>query len=66
MKVSEKSKVFYLLIMIIFLVSAGLFWLDFLGLVNLKRYYRPYVSGEEERVLYASGDEPSLIEREEV
>ncbi|MFW6365890.1 MAG: periplasmic-type flagellar collar protein FlbB [Spirochaetota bacterium] len=65
MKVSEKSKVFYLLIMIIFLVSAGLFWLDFLGLVNLKRYYRQYVSGEEESVLYASGDEPSLIELEE-
>ncbi|MDA3900601.1 MAG: hypothetical protein PF637_08785 [Spirochaetes bacterium] len=65
MRVSEKSKVIYLLILIIFLLAAGMFWLDYLGLVHLSRYYRQTFSETSESVLYADDDEPSLIRREE-
>lgn len=65
MNVSEKSKVLYLVLVIFFLTGAGLFWFDYLGLVNLNSYYQRYFAKDEESVLYADNDEPSLVELEE-
>lgn len=65
MRVSDKSKLIYLVLMLIFLLIAGTFWLDFLGLIDLNKYYQKHLTTEEDRVLYADDDEPSLIKMEE-
>jgi len=65
MAVSEKSKVFYLFILILFLVSAGFFWLDYIGLISIDSYYSKYFDKKAESVLYSGDDEPSLIKKEE-
>lgn len=65
MRVSEKSKVIYLVLLIFFLLASGMFWLDYLGLVHLSRFYRQNFVKSSESVLYADDDEPSLIRREE-
>ncbi|MBN2435101.1 MAG: hypothetical protein JXK07_07525 [Spirochaetes bacterium] len=65
MRVSEKSKVIYLVLLIFFLLASGMFWLDYLGLVHLSRFYRQNFAKSSESVLYADDDEPSLIRREE-
>ncbi len=62
--VSDKSKVLYLLLLIFFLSAIGLFWLDYIGLMDLSSYARKFRS-EPESVMDASGDEPSLVQREE-
>jgi flagellar protein FlbB len=62
--VTEKSKIIYLLILILFISLVGLFWLDYIGLVSINRFVAQYRS-EPESVLNARGDEPSLLEREE-
>lgn len=64
MAVSNKSKIIYLLILIIFLAGVGVFWLDNIGLVNMSSKLS-FLKGEEELSLNAAGDEPSLIEKEE-
>ncbi len=65
MKVSEKSKAIYLILMIIFLVSTGIFWFDYIGLIDMNSTFRKLTHKTEESVLYADDDEPSLILREE-
>ncbi len=62
--VSDKSKVLYLFILIIFLSGIGFFWLDYIGLVNITKTVTE-MSGEADSVVNASDDEPSLIAREE-
>ncbi|HOP61872.1 MAG TPA: flagellar protein FlbB [Spirochaetota bacterium] len=64
MAVSEKSKIIYLLILIVFLAGLGIFWLDYIDLVNISKHIRVFKS-EPALVVDASGDEPSLIEKEE-
>jgi flagellar protein FlbB len=64
MAVSDKSKIIYLLILIIFLAGLGVFWLDYINLINLTKYKRAF-QGEPALVVDASGDEPSLVEKEE-
>lgn len=65
MKVSEKSKAIYLILMIIFLVSTGIFWFDYIGLIDMSSLIRKTTGKSEQSVLYADDDEPSLILREE-
>jgi flagellar protein FlbB len=65
MRVSDKSKIIYLIIIIVFLTTAGFFWLDYLGLININQYTQQYLSREEQSVLYAGNDEPSLVKLEE-
>jgi len=62
--VSERSKIIYLTVLIIFLSGIGLFWLDYIGVVNMGKMVTN-IKGEEEFVTEASGDDPSLIEKEE-
>ena len=40
--VSNRMKVIYLLILIIFISVFGLFWLDYIGIFNLSRYVKGY------------------------
>lgn len=62
---SEKAKVLYLIILIVFIVIVGVFWLDYIGLLNINKVIRSYTKSEPASVLDAADDEPSLIEREE-
>ena len=64
MAVSNRSKIIYLIILIVFLAGMGIFWLDNIGLINLNAKFSSLKNGEE-LSLNASGDEPSLIEKEE-
>jgi hypothetical protein len=64
MAVSNRSKILYLTTLIIFLIGVGVFWLDNIGLINVSGKFSSLRS-EEPLSLDASGDEPSLIEKEE-
>jgi len=64
MNISERSRIIYLVILIIFILSFGLFWLDYIGMVDMGPYISVFRS-KPESVLTAPGDEPSLVEREE-
>ena len=63
--VSERSKILYLIICIIFVVTVGLFWLDYIGLINIGKIAKSLYKKEAPSVVDAMDDEPSLIEREE-
>ena len=62
--ISNRAKVLYLLILIIFISGAGLFWMDHIGLIDISSYLQRF-KGEPELVTEAKDDEPSLMEREE-
>ena len=63
--ITEKTKVFFLIILIIFVSVVGIFWLDYIGLVNMNKLFRSYSPIGAPSVLETAGDEPSLIEKEE-
>lgn len=62
--ISEKSKILYLITLIIFISAFGLFWIDYIGLLNIESYFNRFRSPAP-LVTEAAGDEPSLIAREE-
>lgn len=62
--VSDKAKILYLIIFIIFISGFGMFWMDYIGLIDMSSYLGG-MKGEPESVLNTEGDEPSLVEREE-
>ncbi len=62
--ISNRAKVLYLLILIVFISGAGLFWMDHIGLIDISSYLQKF-KGEPELVTEAKDDEPSLMEREE-
>ena len=64
--VSDSTKVVYLILMIVFIIIVGLFWMDYIGLINLGKIYHHYIVTEAPSVVDAADDEPSLIEREEL
>lgn len=64
MAVSNRSKIIYLVILIFFLAGLGVFWLDYINLINMSGYINS-LKGEPESVVDAADDEPSLIEKEE-
>jgi len=64
MAVSSRSKILYLVILIFFLIGLGVFWLDYINLIDMSRYFQSF-KGQPESVVNAADDEPSLIEKEE-
>jgi flagellar protein FlbB len=62
--ISNKAKIIYLLILIIFISGFGLFWADYIGLIDVSSFAQRF-RGEPELVTEAKDDEPSLMEREE-
>jgi flagellar protein FlbB len=62
---TERAKIIYLIILILFIIVVGIFWLDYIGLINMNKVIRSYTERDIASVLNASDDEPSLIEREE-
>ena len=62
--ISNRAKIIYLLLLILFISGFGLLWMDYIGLFNLSRYAERF-RGEPELVTEAKDDEPSLMEREE-
>ena len=62
--ISNRSKILYLILLIIFIIGFGLFWMDYIGLVDLSSYFNKF-RGEPALVTEAKDDEPSLVEREE-
>ncbi len=65
MRVSDKSKILFLIILLLFTLGAGMFWMDYIGMINLSKYYSNYTKAPDELSVYASDDEPSLIALEE-
>ena len=63
-RISNKSKVLYLIALILFVSVFGIFWLDYIGLLNLQTYMNKYKKLES-FVVDANDDEPTLIAREE-
>ncbi len=63
-RISERSKMVYLIILILAILGSGAFWLDYIGMFNFHSLVNRYMK-EPESVMTASGDEPSLIMREE-
>ncbi|HNV46878.1 MAG TPA: hypothetical protein PKJ16_07530 [Spirochaetota bacterium] len=61
--ISDRAKLLYILLLIMFIVVIGFFWLDHIGFINLKKMFG--VKKDAVSVLDAKGDEPSLVEREE-
>ena len=62
---SDRTKLIYLIALILFIVAAGLFWLDYIGLLDMEKRLSGLFGREAPLVLDAKDDEPSLIEREE-
>lgn len=64
-RISEKTKILYLIFLIVFIFIVGFLWLDYIGFINLAKITGTYYKEEAPSVLEAKDDEPSLIEREE-
>lgn len=64
-RISEKTKILYLIFLIVFVLIVGFLWLDYIGFINLAKITGTYYKEEAPSVLEAKDDEPSLIEREE-
>lgn len=62
--ISEKARIIYVVILIIFISIFGVFWLDHIGLFDLDSRLERF-RDEPPLVLHATDDEPSLVEREE-
>lgn len=62
--ISDKAKAFYLVVLILFIATFGLFWLDYIGMINIGKYMTVFKSGPPS-VVTVEGDEPSLIALEE-
>ncbi|MFW5862655.1 MAG: periplasmic-type flagellar collar protein FlbB [Spirochaetota bacterium] len=63
--ISDTTKMIYLIILIVFIVVVGVFWLDYIGMINIGKTVSRYYTREAPSVVDAMDDEPSLIEREE-
>ena len=61
--VSEKAKIIYLVILLLFIVGVFTAWLDYIGLIHVSRTFG--IEREAASVMEAEGDEPSLVAREE-
>jgi flagellar protein FlbB len=62
--ISNRSKIIYLILLILFICGFGLFWMDYIGLLDMSAYINRF-RGEPPLVTEAKDDEPSLVEREE-
>ncbi len=64
-RVSDKAKIIYLVIVLLFVIGFFTAWLDNIGLINLSRTAGEIYDRQPESVVDAEGDEPSLVAREE-
>lgn len=64
-RVSDKSKVIYLLLLLVFIIGVFVAWIDHIGLIDISRMMGSVYTQEPDSVLEARGDEPSLVAREE-
>ncbi len=64
-KVSDRAKLLYLGVLILFLVAAGMFWLDYIGLIDIEKMLYKVYKREAVMVTAAKDDEPSLVAKEE-
>ncbi len=62
--ISNRAKIFYLILLIMFISGFGVLWMDYIGLMDLSTYAES-LRGEPALVTQADDDEPSLMEREE-
>ncbi len=62
--ISNRAKIIYLVMLIVFISAFGVFWMDYIGLFNISGYINQF-KGEPSLVTEANDDEPSLVEREE-
>jgi flagellar protein FlbB len=62
--ISDRAKVLYLIILLVFIIGVFMAWLDHVGIINISRMFGAY-RAESESVLTAKDDEPSLVAREE-
>jgi hypothetical protein len=65
MAISQRSKIIYLIVFIVFLAGVGLYWLDYIGMVSVDKMTKHFFKHDAQSVLYASDDEPSLLAKEE-
>jgi len=63
-RISEKLKVIYLILLILFIAVSGILWIDYIGLIDISRVTGGFKSNVP-LATEAPGDEPSLIEREQ-
>lgn len=61
--VSERAKIIYLVILLLFIVGVFVAWLDYIGLINVSGRFG--LNREPASVMETEGDEPSLVAREE-
>jgi flagellar protein FlbB len=62
--ISERSKIIYLLLLLVFIAGIFFFWLDYIGFVDVGRFFG-LTKKEAPSVLDAKDDEPTLVEKEE-
>jgi len=62
--ISNRAKIFYLILLILFIFGFGVLWMDYIGLLDMSSYVEG-LRGEPGLVTQADDDEPSLMEREE-
>lgn len=65
MRVSDRSKIIYLIVLLLFIIGVFVTWLDYIGIIDVFRAAHERFGREPELSLTAPGDEPSLVEREE-
>ena len=58
--ISNRAKIIYLLLLILFISAFGIFWMDYIGLFNISGYINRF-KGEPPLVTEAADDEPSPI-----
>ncbi len=64
-RVSERAKIIYLILLLVFIIGVFVSWLDYMGIVNVFRTAQDRFGREPELSLTAPGDEPSLVAKEE-
>ena len=62
--ISNRAKIFYLILLILFIIGFGVVWMDYIGLLDISSFADRF-RGEPGLVTEAQDDEPSLVEREE-
>ena len=66
-RVSDKFRIAYLVFVIIFLIVAGIFWLDYLGIISIGEVVKgAYSSNEKKRGLPIIKDSKIELKREEL
>ncbi len=63
--ISERAKIIYLIILLVFIIGVFIAWLDYVDLIDVTKFAGRFYRSEPASVMDAAGDEPSLVAREE-